>query len=159
MKEKNDPELLAYIEPHQTNYLKLSENLRLREQLILEVTKAIVIAQGDFFMKKSQEHEPLLIKDIAKSVRLSEPIVNLIVTNKNVEVDKYVCPMTDFINVTAKRGRGGISASNIKQLIYDILEKNSDQISDEEVVELLKEQRIMMSSQLVHNYRRGFSEK
>lgn len=159
MKEKNDPELLAYIEPHQTNYLKLSENLRLREQLILEVTKAIVIAQRDFFTKKSQEHEPLLIKDIAKSVRLSEPIVNLIVTNKNVEVDKYVCPLTDFINVTTKRGRSGISASNIKQLIYDILEKNSDQISDEEVVELLKEQKIMMSSQLVHNYRHGFSKE
>lgn len=136
MKNKKDPELLAYIEPHQANYLKLSENLRLREQLVLEVTKAIVIAQKGFFMKNTQEHLPLLIKDIAKTLRLSEPIVNLIVTNKNVEFEKYVCPLTDFINVTAKRGRSGLSASNIKQLIYEILEKHSNKISDEEVVEL-----------------------
>lgn len=158
MKNKKDSELLAYIEPHQANYLKLSENLRLREQLVLEVTKAIVIAQKDFFTKKTQEHLPLLIKDIAQTVRLSEPIVNLIVTNKNLEFDKYVCPLTDFINVTAKRGRSGLSASNIKQLIYEILEKHSDELSDEEVVELLKDQKIMMSRQLVHNYRHGFSQ-
>ena len=159
MENKKDSELLAYIQPHQANYLKLAENLRLREQLILEVTKAIVIAQKEFFMKQTQEHLPLLIKDIAKNIRLSEPIVNLIVINKNVEFDKYVCPLTDFINVAAKRGRSGLSASNIKQLIYDILENHSDEISDEEVVELLKEQKIMMSRQLVHNYRLGFTQQ
>lgn len=159
MKSKKDSELLAYIEPHLANYQRLAENLRLREQLILEVTKAIVIAQKDFFTKKSDEHLPLLIKDIAQTVRLSEPIVNLIVTNKNVEFDKFVCPLTDFINVAAKRGRSGLSASNIKQLIYDILEQSSEDITDEEVVELLKDQKIMMSKQLIHNYRHGFSQK
>ncbi|MRI82495.1 RNA polymerase subunit sigma-54 [Aerococcaceae bacterium DSM 109653] len=156
MKAKKDAELLAYIQPHHVNYLKLAENLRLREQLVLEVTKAIVLSQSDYFMHKSSEYEPLLIKDIAKAVRLSEPVVNLIVTNKNVEFEKYVCPLTDFINVSSKRGRGGLTASNIKQLIFDLLEKHSHELSDEEVVELLKEQKVMMSSQLVHTYRQSF---
>ena len=128
----------------------------MREQLVLEVTKAIVLSQSDYFMHKSSEYEPLLIKDIAKAVRLSEPVVNLIVTNKNVEFEKYVCPLTDFINVSSKRGRGGLTASNIKQLIFDLLEKHSHELSDEEVVELLKEQKVMMSSQLVHTYRQSF---
>lgn len=158
MKAKNDPELMAYIETHYQNYLQLAENLRYRERLIVDITQVIVLAQKAYFLKESAEIAPLLIKDIAEKVRLSEPVVNLIVTNKNIEIEKYVCPLTDFINASMKQNRGGLTAFNIKQMIYDILSQQADSISDPEVVELLGQQKIIISEQMVHNYRQGLGK-
>lgn len=158
MKAKNEPELMAYIEPHYHNFIALAENLRYRERLIIDITQAIVLAQKDFFLKQTTETAPLLIKDIAETVRLSEPVVNLIVTNKNIEIDQYVCPLTDFINASNQKNRVGLTASNIKQLIYDILNQQSDVISDAQVVELLEQQKIIISEQMVHNYRQGLEK-
>lgn len=158
MKAKNDPELMAYIETHYQNYLQLAENLRYRERLIIDITQVIVLSQKAFFLKETTDIAPLLIKDIADKMRLSEPVVNLIVTNKNIEIDKYVCPLTDFINASVKENRGGLTAVNIKQMIFNILNQQSNSISNSKVVELLGEQKIIISEQMVHNYRQGLGK-
>lgn len=158
MFEKKDESLNEYILPHRDNFLSLVDALRIREELIIEVTKAIVIAQKEFFAGENNDIAPLLLKDIAKRMRLSEAVVRIIVMNKNLSFKNIVYALTDFINVTAKVGQSGLSALNVKNSIRDILE-GQPTMTDTEIVNRLAESKIMISEQLVARYRKSIEEE
>ncbi|UUX32974.1 RNA polymerase factor sigma-54 [Fundicoccus culcitae] len=154
MQREPDVTLKAYIEPKKTAYLDLTNNLRKREHLILEVVKEIILHQSDFFFKGETEKKPLMIKDLATSTRLSEPIIKLIVTNKNIQFNQTVMPLTDFINVATHEGRGGLTAKKIKEIILDFLKDAPATMTDHEVVDELAKQKVIISERLINNYRK-----
>lgn len=153
MQREQDLTLQQYIEPKKEAYNELTKNLRKREQLILEVVQAIIIAQSDFFFNDVTEKKPLLIRDLAETTRLSEPIIKLIVTNKNIQFKKSVMPLTDFINVASHEGRGGLTAKKIKEIIHNFLKEAPKSMTDQEVVEELAKQKVIISERLISNYR------
>ena len=159
MEAKKDLQLRQYIRPHKEQYETLINCLRLREELITRVTKVIVKAQAEFFVGQRTSPAPLLLKDIAEQMRLSESIVRAIVVNKNLAFNEVVFAFTDFINVSARIGRNGLSALNIQGFIRDIMTKQGPDISDQEIVELLEKQKISISTQLVMRYRKNILQK
>ena len=136
-------------------YDRLARNLRVREQLILKVAQAIAAVQHDYFRQISDAKVPLLLKQVAEITGLPEPVVNLLVSNKNMGFGQYVLPMTDFITVATREGRDGFSAEKIKQVIHEILHDAPAGLSDEELVERLEERKIMISPFMVRNYRQA----
>lgn len=156
MASRQEPELDEFISKHRKGYQQLVNNLHLREKLILQVTQALVVFQKDFFLKKSEEFTSLLVKQIAEVVRLSEPIVNLIVTHKNLEFDDYVYTLTDFINMTTYQDRSGLSAAKIKDRIQELVEQTDHTITNDEIVDILDQEKIIISPQMVSNYRQAF---
>lgn len=157
MEAEKDRAIKEYIEPKKQEFHDLADNLRKRESLILETVKAIIVAQKDFFLGKSHEKQPLLIKDLAETTRLSEPVIKLIVTNKNIQFKKTVVPLTDFINVETHQGRGGLTAKKIKEIIYDYLRKAPASMTNQEVVEKLAEQKVIISERMINNYRNNLN--
>lgn len=155
MKEKNIPDLLAYIEPHKAAYDEILYCLRRREQLLVAVVKQIVTVQADYLKGRGQSLVPLLIKDLAGQLRLSESIVTTVVADKNLAYGEIVAPLHDFINVSAKVGREGLTALNIQAFIKDILQKQGPEITDQAITDLLKKQEILISSSLVGRYRQN----
>lgn len=158
MLEKKDESLNEYILPHHQNFLSLVDALRIREELITEVAKAIVVAQKDFFAGEGKDIAPLLLKDIAARMRLSEAIVRVIVMNKNLSFNNVVYAFTDFINVTAKIGRSGLSALNVKNSIRELIQAQPD-ITNTEIKESLAEDKIMISEHLVVRYRHSIEKE
>jgi len=79
-----DPEVVAFSKPQKLMYDRLARNLRVREQLILKVAQAIAAVQHDYFSQLSDSKVPLLLKQVAEITGLPEPVVNLLVSNKNM---------------------------------------------------------------------------
>ena len=150
-----EPEVVAFSKPQKLMYDRLARNLRVREQLILKVAQAIAAVQHDYFSQISDAKVPLLLKQVAEITGLPEPVVNLLVSNKNIGFGQYVLPMTDFITVATREGRDGFSAEKIKQVIHEILHDAPADLSDEELVERLEERKIMISPFMVRNYRQA----
>lgn len=158
MADKKDPALNEYIEPHEEGYQRLADNLRIREQLILEVVMRMVKAHSDFFLGKVDYRSTLSIKDIAKETRLPEPIVYHIASNKNVEFNQQVYAFSDFINTSRSITRDGLSANYIKDTINRIIDNAGSQITDEEIIDILLEDKIIVGKQIVANYRRSLGK-
>ncbi|MGX7109151.1 RNA polymerase factor sigma-54 [Facklamia miroungae] len=155
MQAQNNPDLIAYIRPHKEFFQKMLACIHSRETLLVGVTKIIVKSQLPYLKGESKSPLPLLIKDISQQMRLSESIVSSIITNKNLAYGEKVVPLSDFINVSARVGRSGLSALNIQGFIKDILLKHGQPISDQEIIDLLAEQKIIISQRLVERYRQN----
>lgn len=158
MASQKDAALTEYIEPHEEGYQRLSDNLRIREQLILEVVMKLVKEQKDYFMAHVEKPSSLSIRDIAKATRLPEPIVYRIVTNKNIEFNGHVFAFTDFINTSRSITREGLSANYIKDTISKIIDQSNTKLTDDDIVEILLESKIIVGKQIVHNYRRSLGK-
>ena len=158
MAAKKDEELNNYIEPHEEGYQRLADNLRIREQLILEVVMCMVKAHQRYFLGKDEYKATLSMKDIAKETRLPEPIVYHIASNKNIEFNKQVSAFTDFINTSRSLTRDGLSANYIKDTISQIIDDSERELTDEEIVSILLEDKIIVGQQIVKNYRKSLGK-
>lgn len=158
MAAQKDDALNDYIKPHKNGYQRLADNLRIREQLILEVVMCMAKAHKSYFLSQDEYKATLSIKDIAKETRLPEPIVYHIASNKNVEFNKQVYAFTDFINTSRSLTRDGLSANYIKDTIRQIIEDADRELSDEEIVKILLDDKIIVGQQIVKNYRRSLGK-
>lgn len=155
LKAQKDPELQEYLAIQERHYQDVIAALRMRENLLVQVTRLIVLAQKSFFVGASNHLSPLLLADLAVNMRLSEGIVGRLVANKNLIYRSKVYPLEDFINVSAQVGRSGLSALNIRSKIEQIIADNPacDQMTNESIVECLAQEKIMISEDLVARYR------
>ncbi|MCR8969972.1 RNA polymerase subunit sigma-54 [Facklamia sp. 7083-14-GEN3] len=159
MESKNNPELQEYIQPHKEFFQQMLSSIRSREKLLIAVTKVIVQSQLHYLKGEDKSPMPLLIKDIAYQLRLSESIVSRIIVNKNLAYGENVAPLSDFINVSAKIGRSGLSALNIQAFIKDIIMKHGQDVSDQEIIDRLADKKIIISHRLVERYRQNLIKK
>lgn len=155
IRAQKDPELQAYLAIQERHYQDLISALRMRENLLVQVTRLIVLAQKSFFVGASSHLSPLLLSDLAVNMRLSEGIVGRLVANKNLIFCSKVYPLEDFINVTAQVGRSGLSALNIRSRIEQVIANSpeGELMTNESIVERLAQDKIMISENLVARYR------
>ena len=158
MMATEDAEVVTYCQPHLLHYQTLSELLDFREQIILHVASAVAYVQWDYLKEEVTHKEPLLVRQIAELTTLPEPIITLALANKYLQSSRALQAMTDYITVSSHSGRDGFNAESVKERIVTLLSELGTQISDREVVERLAEQKIMMSEQMVRNYRESFAE-
>lgn len=152
---QNDTQLFEYITTHRQNFQVLAYNLRVREQLVLAAVEALVLAQKDYLTEIKNEKRPYLIKDLASDLDIPEALAHLVVTNKNLEMKFGIIPLTDLINVTHHQGRGGLNTVNIKEIMANIIENSPQELTNNEIVAQLAAQKIIMSEQLVADYRKA----
>lgn len=154
MAVEGDEQVQLYIQKQKEKYLQLSNNLMLREQLIRLIVQQLVTVQEQALLSNIELFQPYLIKDLAKDINLSEALVKLVITNKYLEWNHQVYPMTKFINVTNHAGRGGLSTVNIKSIIKEIVE-HSPAVTNAEILAQLAKQKIIMNEQLIGEYRQS----
>lgn len=159
MAARQDADLMAYIQMHQKMYEDVSECLKIREALMLAVARMIVDQQIEFFKGEQAHPQPLLLKEIANSLNLPVSITRLVVMNKHLKIGNVVYNFNDFINVSGKIGRSGLSALNIQANIQAILSQAKGPLTDEDIVDKLSQQQIMISPQLVGRYRQNQSKQ
>lgn len=147
-----DPSLHAYAAEQHEHFIELNQRIILRHTLIWLVTQALLDKQSNYLLGNSNALSAYLLKDLAKDLQLSESIINLIVTNVLIEWKTQLIPLTDLINVTHHKGRGGLNAVNIKALIHSLVQQTPS-ISNYELVNQLKLQNIIISEKLVQEYR------
>lgn len=127
-----------------------------RAQTILKVASEIVEQQDAFFNFGIEFLKPLTLKDIAEEVDVHESTVSRVTNNKYIGTPRGIFELKYFFS-TALISEDGMahSAESIKAKIQNLIDAETVKsiLSDDKIVDLLKEEGIDIARRTVAKYR------
>ena len=135
-------------------------SIQQRNQTLLKVARAVVEFQRDFFLKGKKYLVPLILKDIANEIGMSEATVSRITNGKYVQTEWGIFELKHFFsNSIAPAGSGGsrFSKEGVKETIRELLEQHSHAdkaLSDQKIADLLADRGIKLARRTVAKYRK-----
>lgn len=134
----------------------LIRSIHQRQRTIHKVTESIVRFQRDFLDHGVSHLKPLILKDVAEDIGMHESTVSRVTTNKYVHTPQGIFELKYFFNSSiAKTGGDDIASEAVKEEIKKLVaaEDASRPLSDQRIVELLKEKNIEIARRTVAKYR------
>jgi RNA polymerase sigma-54 factor len=134
----------------------LIKSIQQRQQTIYRVTESIVKFQREFFEHGVSKLKPLVLKDVADDIEMHESTISRVTTEKYVNTPQGLFELKFFFTSGIKTAGGSdISSSSVKDQIKSIIASESPQnpISDQQIVDLLKSQKIDIARRTVAKYR------
>lgn len=160
LKKKNvDREQKEYLNTKLQSAMALLKNISGRRETILKVTSSIMHHQRDFLEKGPGHLKYLIHHDIAEEVNVHESTVSRVSNNKYIQTPWGVYELKYFFVSRLKNpgdnNTDDQSSDQVKGLIQFIISKedSNNPLSDEEVVNLLKEKGITVARRTVAKYR------
>lgn len=145
-----------YIQDKLRSAVWLIKSIHQRQRTIYKVTESIVKHQTDFFEKGPGFIKPMILRDIAADIGMHESTVSRVTTNKYVHTPRGIFELKYFFNSGISKTDGDSLASEsvklkIKNLVAEEDPKNP--LSDQRIVELLKQDGIQIARRTVAKYR------
>jgi RNA polymerase sigma-54 factor len=133
----------------------LIKALAKRADSLLKVASAIVLAQSEFFHHGINSIKPLSIKEVANLTNLHESSVSRITSNKFMSTPLGVFAMKFFFSskIEAENFEQDYSSTKVKNLIKELISKETTPISDQALSELLKSHNIHIARRTIAKYR------
>lgn len=135
----------------------LVKSLHQRATTILKVASEIVRQQHDFFQRGVQYLRPLILRDIAEAIGMHESTVSRVTTNKYMATPRGIYELKYFFTSAIPSANGGDahSAEAVRHRIKALIENESSDavLSDDRIVEILREDRIDIARRTVAKYR------
>ena len=135
----------------------LIKSLHQRQRTLYRVMESIVKHQRAFFAEGVSRLAPLILKDIAEDIEMHESTVSRITTNKYVATPHGVFELKFFFNSALGLDDGSqVGSESVKALIKKFIaeENPKEPLSDERIVEMLKEQlQVKIARRTVAKYR------
>ena len=157
MSRQGDKEVEKYLNEKKAEYEWLKKSLEQRGDTILRVGKEIVKRQSNFFLKDSHPLKPMKLKEIANDLSLHESTVSRAVNGKYLTTEFGVFELRSFFTtgLEQKNSSDVIATSDIKETIKELIEdeNKAKPLSDQKLVDLLKEKNIDISRRTVAKYR------
>lgn len=155
---RNDAENIpnrAYLNERLKAASWLIKSIHQRQNTIYRVTESIVKFQREFFDLGIERLKPLVLKDVADDIGMHESTVSRVTTNKYVHTPQGIFELKFFFTTGIKTAGGDVSSSTIKEKIKNLIaaEQPDDPISDQKIVEILKQQNIDIARRTVAKYR------
>jgi RNA polymerase sigma-54 factor len=128
-----------------------------RAKTILKVSSEIVRQQDGFFVKGVQHLRPLNLKTVADAIGMHESTVSRVTANKYMATSRGIFELKYFFTSAIAAADGGEAHSaeavrhRIRQLIDD--ESSQDVLSDDTIVEKLRDAGIDIARRTVAKYR------
>ncbi|MCB5951989.1 RNA polymerase factor sigma-54 [Enterococcus sp. BWT-B8] len=162
MEETKDKEVQEYISEKKKDFEWLQKTVAQRGDTILRVGKEIVARQKDFFLKPGRPIKPMTLKEIAQDLDIHESTVSRTVNGKYLETNFGSFELRSFFSQGLSRGADGkeeMSAIDVKKFIQQLIdeEDKAKPISDQKLVELLKEKKIEIARRTVAKYREALN--
>ncbi len=127
-----------------------------RAQTILKVASEIVEQQEAFFNYGIEFLRPLTLKDIADEIEMHESTVSRVTTNKFIGTPRGIFELKFFFS-TAIVSESGMAHSSeaIKARIKNLIDEEDPRkiLSDDKIVDILKEEGIDIARRTVAKYR------
>jgi RNA polymerase sigma-54 factor len=128
-----------------------------RQKTILKVASEIVKQQDGFFRKGVSLLRPLTLRAVADAIEMHESTVSRVTSNKYLHCDRGMFELKYFFTsgVASADGEGAVSAEAVKAQIRALCdaEDPSDILSDDQLVDLLKEKGFDLARRTVAKYR------
>lgn len=152
------PEVKAYIRDKIRAAEALRESLVRRQTTIKNIAEAIVEAQPDFFVHGKEALRPLTMQQIADKTGVHNTTVSRTVKNKYISTPRGVVNLGTFFTTGVATDSGTmVSNISVQNKLRQIIEQEdkTQPYSDEKLVELLKEQGIVIARRTVSKYRQA----
>lgn len=157
LSKSTDEDVKKYISDKYSQYKTLEYNLQRRIETISIIGRCIVKAQYQFFMQNTKALEPLLIRDVAQKLQLSESTVSRTINGKYIQTDFGIFELKRFFSRRSKVtvGEKEQSVDQVKAKIKDILnaEDKSKPLSDQKISDMLNDDGLQIARRTVAKYR------
>ena len=134
----------------------LIRSIQQRQKTIVKVTESIIKFQKTFFEKGVEHLKPLILRDVAEDIGMHESTVSRVTTNKYVHTPQGIYELKYFFN-SSIQGAGGdnLASEAVKSKIRGLVgkEDSNKPLSDQKIVELLKQDGVTIARRTVAKYR------
>ncbi len=155
-KAETSAEVREYIRDKIRAGKTLIKSLHQREDTILSIAREIVKQQREFLEHGVSHLKPMTMMQVAEAVGVHETTVSRAVSGKYMQTPQGLFEMKFFFSSGIQTDAGqGISNTSVKDMIADMIRKEDphNPLSDEKIVELLKEKGIKLARRTVAKYR------
>ena len=133
------------------------DSVKQRHHTLLSTMEAIVKRQREFFLEGDDTYlKPMILKDIATEVGLDISTISRVANSKYVETDFGIFPLKHFFSEGLSNEDGEeISNREIKKILENAInaENKAKPLTDEALMELLKEKGYIIARRTVAKYR------
>ncbi len=137
----------------------LVKSLEQRATTILKVATELVRQQDGFLEKGVQHLRPLTLRDIAQAIDMHESTVSRVTANKYMSTTRGIYQMKYFFTSAISSSSGGepLSAESVRHRIRELIdaEEVTAVLSDDKIVELLRQENTDIARRTVAKYREG----
>ena len=135
----------------------LVKSLDQRARTILKVAREIVRQQDGFFAYGVAHLRPLNLKTVATAIEMHESTVSRVTSNKYLSCSRGVFELKYFFTASINSNDGGEShsAEAVRHEIKGMIERETpaEILSDDRIVEILKEKGVEIARRTVAKYR------
>jgi RNA polymerase sigma-54 factor len=154
---QGQPAAKEYIQNKMRSAQWLIRSIDQRRKTIERVTECIVAKQRDFFELGIEHLKPMILRDVAEEVGMHESTISRVTSNKYVATPRGLFELKYFFNSAIKRSsdEDDIASESVKQAIKKLIDSEDPRrpYSDQKLVELLEQQKIMIARRTVAKYR------
>lgn len=160
LKTRNENEdTKKYIEKKLDSAAFLIKSIEQRRDTIRKVIEAIAHYQENFFREGVEDLKPLTLKAIADMIEVHESTVSRAIRGKYVQTPKGTFSLKFFFKRGFSQGADDVSSEAIKQKIQAFVDAEDKRkpLSDQKIVEMLKEQGVDVARRTIAKYREALS--
>jgi RNA polymerase sigma-54 factor len=159
--KSNDAKTREFLKRKITSASWLLDAIQQRKRTLTNVTREIINAQKDFLDRGPDFIKPLKMEEIADKVGVHVTTVSRAVDDKWVQTPRGVFPLKRFFGggtVNAITGES-VAWETIKQKLFEIIaaEDKAKPLSDDDIVEKLKEAGLTVARRTVTKYREALN--
>ena len=135
----------------------LVKSLNQRANTILRVATELVRQQEDFLEHGVRKLKPLNLRAVAEAIEMHESTVSRVTSNKFMATPRGIFELKYFFTTAIASAEGGDahSAESVRDRIKELVENESpdDILSDDRIVEILRQSGINIARRTVAKYR------
>lgn len=146
----------SYIRSHLQEARWFIKSLRSRNETLLNVARAIVARQTDYFEQGETGMKPLVLREIAEELSLHESTVSRVTTQKFMLTPRGTLEFKYFFSSHVGTSDGGeCSATAIRAMIKKLVSEENPKkpLSDAKIADMLIEQGIDVARRTIAKYR------
>lgn len=153
--KESDPRASAYVKKYFSEAQALVKAVQQRAETLLKVSRALVVAQKEFFKKGIEKLRPLTLKEIADDIDMHESTISRVTTNKFISTPRGIFELKYFFSGQVRTDQEECSAEVVRHKIKKLVEDESPSypFSDDILVRKLEEEGIKIARRTVAKYR------
>jgi len=156
-KDKNLKDTVQYIKQKLDGAKWFIDSVKQRQQTLQMTMRAIVAAQKEFFLDGDETSlRPMILKDIADKIGMDISTISRVANSKYVQTDFGIYPLKYFFSEGITNDSGEeVSNKEVKKILSDAIgnESKKKPLTDEALMELLKEKGYLIARRTVAKYR------
>jgi RNA polymerase sigma-54 factor len=126
-----------------------------RARTIVKTVSEVVKRQQGFFERGVSAMKPMTLREVAEAIGMHESTVSRVTSNKYLLCDRGLYELKYFFGsgVASAEGEGGAAAEAVKAGIRELIEAETEILSDDAIAALLKQRGFDVARRTVVKYR------